>query len=68
MYLSGPLFVGYNAYRRVWPYPHTERRRGNPPTGGWLPALRPKAFGRYAEGGHKGRPYKAIFSLWTVDC
>jgi hypothetical protein len=37
--------------------------RGNPSADGWLPALRPKASGRRAEGGHKGCPY---FILWQI--
>jgi hypothetical protein len=32
-----------------------------PATVGWLPALRPKAFGRRAAGGRKGRPYTGYF-------
>ena len=35
----------------------SKRRRCKDPAGaGWSPALRPKAFGQRAVGGHKGRP------------
>lgn len=54
--LSMPRVFGWAPGVRAF---SSKRRcyRGNPPAGGCLPALQPKASGRRAAGGDKGRPY-----------